>query len=82
MELTKQQIYDLEFKWNLPSKYRVEGTEWWNDERYWKDVVFNNTLPDEFYKEYEDQAYKYKLEKSKKMFEFMTSFNRSNVYDY
>jgi len=80
MELTKKQIYDLQFKWNLPSKYRIEGTEWWNDERYWKDVVFNNTLPDEFYKEYAEQAYKYKIEKSKKMFEFMTSFNRSNVY--
>jgi len=51
--LTKKQIFDLQTKWNIPSKFKIIGKEWWNDERYWKDVCINQSLPKKFVKEYQ-----------------------------
>ena len=56
--LTKQQIFDLQFKWNLlpDSDIKVELKEWWDDPIYWKCICKYRELSEDFIREYRNRV--------------------------
>ena len=52
--LTTQQIQELQTKWNIPSEFKIEGTEWWGNLQYWIDICLRQDLPEEFKEEYKE----------------------------
>jgi len=54
--LTKQQIFDLTFKWNLAPSFKVTCDDWWNSYSYWWRIcAFGEELSEEFLREYQDR---------------------------
>jgi len=55
--LTKQQIFDLTFKWNELTNYFIQtkGEKWYDTEVCWCLLSFMENLPIEFLREYQDR---------------------------
>jgi len=56
--LTKQQLFDLQFKWDLvPSGTNIiKNAEWWDDPNYWYRISLFSELSEDFIMEYEDRV--------------------------
>jgi len=54
--MDKKRIFDLEFKYNYPSKYRQTVKKWYKSVLYWRDILkrYVNNFSEEFIREYAD----------------------------
>jgi len=81
-EFTKQQIFNLQFKWSdIKPKYYINGDkrikEWWNYEEYWTNISeYVKPLPVDFIREFKDYVNWYLIGMCQKLSEeFMREFS-------